>query len=98
MIFSWIKYYFTTNQHYFQVVKVILADGSNLQGQVVFKTRPATLTTQNTGTSRQGKSVWDLAIIVTARSLPSSLPLASEIPPKGEELVFVLFLFFKSNI
>ncbi|XP_042867951.1 uncharacterized protein LOC122250543 isoform X2 [Penaeus japonicus] len=69
------------------VVKVILADGSNLQGQVVFKTRPATLTTQNTGTSRQGKSVWDLAIIVTARSLPSSLPLASEIPPKGWPVV-----------
>lgn len=68
-------------------VKIVLADGSYHQGQVVFKTRPATLTTQNTGTSRQGKSVWDLAIIVTAKSLPSSLPLATEIPPKGWPVV-----------
>lgn len=68
-------------------VKIVLADGSNHQGQVVFKTRPATLTTQNTGTCRQGKSVWDLAIIATAKSLPSSLPLATEIHPKGWPVV-----------
>lgn len=60
----------------------MLADsGRSVPGCVIYKTRPAKVATEK---GKPGKSVWDLAIVVTDTPLPASLPLATELAPKGE--------------
>lgn len=77
-------------------VRVILSDGRSLQGQVVHQTRPSTLNKQS-GQGNQDCSVWDVAVVVTTSPLPSALPLASDLPPKGLPVIVAGYGVFSPN-